>query len=174
MLAAPVIAGADTAPAASAATDGKAPGGGVSDALASLVKDGTLTQAQADAVTKALDAARPDGPGGPGRGPGLTVAAQALGIDASALRTELQSGKTLADVAKARGVDVQTVVDAIVADMKSHLAQAGADGHLTQAEADTRAADAEEHATAMVNGERPSGPPPGAMAPDRAGASTTS
>jgi hypothetical protein len=172
VLAAPVVAGAETPAATTAATDTTdrpAPGAWVDDALAPLVKDGTLTQAQVDAVTEALDAARPEGPGGPGRGhgPGLAAAATALGMDEDALRTELQAGKTIAEVAKAEGVDVQTVVDAIVADMKSHLAQAVTDGRMTQAQADERAAQAAEHATALVNGERPAGPPP--FAPGGAG-----
>jgi membrane peptidoglycan carboxypeptidase len=135
------------------------------EALKPLVDDGTITQAQADAVIAALDAARPEGmgpggggPGGHGRGPGLEVAATALGIDADALRTEIESGKTIADVAADKGVDVQTVIDAIVADMQNHLTEAVTDGRLTQAEADARAADATEHATALVNGEAPGRP----------------
>ena len=67
----------------------------VSEALGGLVADGTITQAQADAVDQALDAARPEprrGPGegrGPGRfgghfgpGIGLDAAATAIGISA--------------------------------------------------------------------------------------------
>jgi hypothetical protein len=67
-------------------------------------------------------------------------------------------------------VDVQTVIDAIVADMNSHLDQAVADGRLTRAQADERKADAAERATDLVNGELraggpmgPGGPPPGAF-----------
>src|SRR5262245_770859 len=64
--------------------DAKDPGGFLQDALAPLVEDGTITQAQADAVIAALREARPDrGPGfgrghhGPfgGRGAGLEAAA---------------------------------------------------------------------------------------------------
>ena len=84
--------------------------------LDGLVSSGTLTQAQADAVTKALQDARPamdhgggrwGGPRGGRLGASLEAAAKALGIDLDALRTELQSGKTLAEVATAHGVDVQ-------------------------------------------------------------------
>jgi len=132
------------------------------EALQPLIDDGTITQAQADAVLAALEEARPQGMGpggGPrGRGPGLEAAATAIGIDASALRTELESGKTIAEVAADNGVEVQTVVDAIVADMQSHLAEAVESGRLTQAEADERATDAEERATAMVSRELPNRP----------------
>lgn len=171
VLAAPAVASADSAPAATAPAR-KAPGAWVKDALAPLVTDGTITQVQADAVAKALEAARPERSDGPGGGPGLAVAAKALGMDADALRTELRSGKTIAQVAQEKGVDVQTVIDAIVADMRQHLAQGVQDGRLTQAQADERARHATERATALVNGQRPEGPPPG-EAPDGQGSSTT-
>lgn len=146
----------------------------VQDALGKLVDKGTITKAQATAVAQALEAARPaGGPGGRDGGPGLDVAAKALGIDAATLRTDLQSGKTIADVAKERNVDVQTVIAALVADMNSHLADAVSSGHLTQAQADDMKSRATERATALVNGERPAGAPdggPGGPPPDGAGA----
>jgi len=115
------------------------PGEILKSALDKLVTDGTITQAQEDAIITGLEAVRPEiGPGprisGPGmdhggwahggidHGPGfsrrgahLDAAATALGITADELRTELQAGKTIADVATEKGVDVQTVIDAIVA-----------------------------------------------------------
>lgn len=150
----------------------------VATALDGLVADGTIDQAQRDAVAAALEAAQPaGGPGGPGghggpggrhRGPGLDVAATALGMTADELRTELESGTTIAQVAEAKGVALQTVIDALVADMNDHLDKALADGRLTQEQADARKADATQRATDMVNGVRPEGPPPGAAADDQA------
>jgi hypothetical protein len=156
------------------ATDGSRPDptARLTEVLAPLVNAGTITQAQADAVIAALEQARPEGQGPGGRGPGLDAAATALGIDAAGLRTELQSGKTIAEVAADRGVDVQTVIDAIVADMQSHIAEAVTSGRMTQAQADERTADAADHATALVNGEAPSGPG-GGSAPDQPAASST-
>ena len=62
------------------------------------------------------------GPGGPGGGPpGAAAIATYLGITAAQLRTDLQSGQTLADVAKAQGKTVSGLEDAIVADASSHL-----------------------------------------------------
>ena len=157
------------------------PGAWVEDVFAKLVEDGTLTQAQADKVQAALEAARPeDGPGGPGGrrgGPGLEAAASALGIEASELRTALEDGQTIAEVAASEGVDVQTVIDALVADMQSHLDEAVANGRLTQDQADEMKANATERATALVNGERPEpgdGPPPGMGAPESSSSSTVS
>ncbi len=157
------------ASAASSAT-GTA-GSGVSwiqNVLAPLVSNGTISQAQADAVGSALDAARPAGPPAGGRrgGPGLDAAASALGITGDQLRDRLQGGQTIAQVASANGVGVQTVIDAMVAAESSALDQAVTDGKLTQAQADARKADAAAHATAIVNGQRPArpGPRPGAPA----------
>jgi polyhydroxyalkanoate synthesis regulator phasin len=58
------------------------------------------------------------------RGPGLEVAAEAIGITEDELATELRSGKSIADVAKANDVDVQKVIDALVAEEKARLEEA--------------------------------------------------
>lgn len=135
----------------------------MSTVLKKLVDAGTLTQAQSDAVTKALDAARPQG--GPGGGPGhghgghgLNVAAKALGISAADLKTALQSGKTIAEVAKTNNVDIQTVIKAIVTAENAHIDEGLAAGHITQAQATERKSDATERATNLVNGVRPTPP----------------
>jgi ribosomal protein S20 len=136
------------------------------DALQPLIDDGTITQAQADAVIAALEAARPEG--GMGRhggfghgGAGLTAAATALGVTEDELRTELRSGSSLADVAAAKGVDVQAVIDAIVAEATAAIDQAVTDGRLTADEAAEKKAELSERVTAMVNGEMPVGGPMG-------------
>jgi hypothetical protein len=109
------------------------------------------------------DADRPPcGPGGPGaRGRHLEAAAEAIGIEPDALRAELEDGKTLAEVAQAHGVEVQALVDALVADANEHLDEAVANGRLTQEEADEKKANLQERITARVNGERPEGAPEG-------------
>jgi hypothetical protein len=160
VLAVPAISGAQstdtsTAPATDAQSDSGRPDPGqhMADALAPLVADGTLTQDQADKVIAALEAARPQGgPGmGHGGGMGLDAAATALGITADELRTELQSGKTIAQVASDKGVDVQTVIDAMVAQLKTHLDEEVAAGEHTQEEADQKLADATTRITEQVN-----------------------
>lgn len=139
------------------------------ETLAPLVEAGTITQAQADAVIAALAEAGPPeggrgGPGGHGGrmgGRGLDSAATALGITADELRTALEGGQTIAQVAESKGVDVQTVIDAMLADLKTHLDEEVAAGEHTQEEADQKLADATERITDSVNngfperGERP-------------------
>lgn len=145
----------------------------LAETLQPLIDAGTITQEQADAVIAALEAARPEGgmghgrgPGGPGgRGAGLDAAATALGVTQEELMTALKDGQSIAEFAAAKGVDVQTVVDAMVADVKTHLDEEVAEGDLTQAEADTRLAEVTEKITAMVNGEMPTPPPGGGRGP---------
>jgi hypothetical protein len=98
---------------------------------------------------------RPDGPGprGPHGGPhaDLSVAAGAIGISEADLTTALQSGKSLADVATANGVDPQKVIDALVADAQAKLAERVASGDITQAQADEIGAGLVQHITDLVN-----------------------
>lgn len=100
------------------------------------------------------------GPGGGGhRGAGLSAAATALGISEDDLRTALQDGKTIAAVAEEKGVDLQKVIDAMVADAKTHLAEEVESGRITQAQADERLADLESRITERVNNTAPAGRP---------------
>ena len=91
------------------------------------------------------------------KGPGKNVAAIAsiLKLTEAELKTQVQSGKTLAQIATAQGVDIKLVVDAIVADMKSHIADEVKSGEITQAQADTKLADVTAKATERVNNVRP-------------------
>src|SRR3954454_21105022 len=114
-------------------------GGGVATAQSSSSSDSQSTQ-NSDAPP-----ALPDGHG-PRGGPhggrlDATVAATAIGISEADLRTALESGQSLAEVATAHGVDPQKVIDALVADAQTHLAADVASGRITQAEADERGAD---------------------------------
>jgi hypothetical protein len=143
--------------------------------LAQAVKDGQLTQAQADRIEQDLEQRIADrvthaGPGGTGRGPhhgpgeALAAAADYLGISQSDLMTELRPGKTLGAVADATpGKSKAGLVAALVAQEKTELAQAVKDGRLTQAQADALSANVEDRVTHLVDGDfprRPDGPPP--------------
>ncbi len=183
----PSISGAQTdTTAPSTSTDQPKPdrGAWIDDALAPLVSNGTITQSQADAVASTLEAARPPkGPGGHGFGHGadLDAAATAIGISTDDLRTALQSGQSLAEIAQAHGVSAQTVIDALVADAKTHIADEVTSGEITQAEADQKLAALTDRITSMVNGELPlrgpgfhGGPPPTDSSSTTAGGASTS
>jgi hypothetical protein len=102
------------------------------------------------------------GPGGRGFGHGaggdeLTAAAGYLGLTESALVTQLEAGKTLAQIAGATsGKTVAGLVDALVAAEKTEIAAAVTAGRLTQAQADQVIATLNDRFTALVNGTRPS------------------
>lgn len=138
------------------------------EALQPLVDDGTITAEQADAVTTQLVENRPDrgelgegrgGPGGRHGGPGAGVVSEALtdllGLDAQELRQQLRDGATLAEIATAQGVEVQAVVDELVAELDERLTNAVEDGRIDQAEADEKLADAEARISDMVQNGRP-------------------
>jgi hypothetical protein len=97
---------------------------------------------------------------GPGLGPGPQAIADYLGLTAAQLRTQLESGKSLADVAKAQGKTVSGLEDAIVADAKTHLDAAVDAGDLTAAQEATMLADLKAHVDDIVNrvGPGPVGP----------------
>lgn len=88
------------------------------------------------------------------RGGGLEAAATYLGISTSQLFSDIQSGKSLADIAKATdGKTVQGLIDAMVAAEKKQLDDAVTNGMLTQDQADQMQANIESRVTAMVNGQ---------------------
>jgi hypothetical protein len=136
----------------------------ITNVLDNLVKANVITQAQADAITQALQAARPTfehGPGGRWGGPGrvgfgadLEAAAKALGITVDELRTELQT-KTLAQIAADHKIDIQKVIDALAAAAKSKLDDAVDAGRLTRAEADARLKELTDRLTNLVNQKLP-------------------
>lgn len=130
--------------------------------LKQAVTDGRFTQAQADTRLANLKLTLPTqlqtkwvgmpqgaaGQGGQRGGPmaglrggaQMATVAKALGITEDELNTELQAGKSIADVAAEKDVAINTVVDAVVAEQETALKQAVTDGKLTQAQADQRLA----------------------------------
>jgi len=162
--------------------DGHGPQQVLKDVLDALVKDGTLTQAQADKVTSSVEAkvkeqrAEHDANRDARRQEFLAVAAKALGISTTDLEAQLKGGATLADVAKANNVDPGKVVDALVAKMNAKVDAAVADGTITAEQGEQRKARTKERVTEMVNdGPRHGGPggrhggPGGTAATDRPG-----
>jgi hypothetical protein len=94
-----------------------------------------------------------------GRGPAKSLASVAgvLKLTEAELKAQLDSGKSLADVAATQNVSVQSVIDAVVTEMKSHIAEEVASGELTQAQGDEKLAEVTARASDMVNGVRPAG-----------------
>lgn len=76
-----------------------------------------------------------------------------LDMTVSELRMELAAGATLSEIITARGMTVEQVVDALVAEAEARLDLAVESGRLTQAEADEKLADLPERLTeAIENG----------------------
>ena len=136
--------------------------------IAEELASGEITQAQADTklasvtakATEMVNTVRPahgvgmrGGPKGPGKN--AAAIASVLKLTEAELKTQVQSGKTLAQIATAQSVSVQSVINVLVADMKAHIAEELASGEITQAQADTKLASVTAKATEMVNTVRP-------------------
>ncbi len=154
----PMIAGAqdDAVEAEQAAPER---GERISEALQVLVDDGTLTEAQRDAVVETLQNARPDrgashghlGPRGSHGGAGEI--AEILGLEGSEIREALRNGSSIADLAEAQGIDTADIVDAIVARAEERLDTAVENGRIDDAQAAEMLTQAAERAEGLVNGE---------------------
>ena len=149
------------------------------DRVDAKLKAGTITEAEATALKARINsdsfALFGGGLGGPRRAGwparrGASGIAAAIsprprpisGVTQAELRTDLQSGKSLADVAKATdGKSVDGLVAALVTAEKAHLAAAVTAGELTEAQQTAILANLEQRITDMVNGVRPTGGPGG-------------
>ena len=81
----------------------------------------------------------------------VAVAAKVLGMDQTALSAELNAGKTIADVAKAKNVAVDKIVTAFV-DARAQVLKAAVDAkRITQAQADSTLAAIKAQAQKDVN-----------------------
>lgn len=140
----------------------------VNASIDQAVTDGKLTADQAtqekqeatERVTEFVNNTRPPkgqrGPGGPEgrRGPRtdvLAAAAGALNMSADDLKSATQGGKTIAQVAQEKGVDVNTVIAAVADAIAKDIDAAVANGTMTTDKAAEEKAEATEHATKMVN-----------------------
>jgi uncharacterized protein (DUF433 family) len=80
----------------------------------------------------------------------LTSVATTLGMTEADLLKELQAGKSVADVAKEKGVALDKVVDAILAERAETLKQAVSSGYITQQQADSILANVKENLPQML------------------------
>jgi hypothetical protein len=98
----------------------------------------------------------PEGKGGPGKFMTATLATT-LKLTQEELKTQLHSGKSLADVAKAQSVDIADVKTTLTSDFTAHLAEEVTSGEHTQAEADAKLAEFKTNLDTMVNRVGPAG-----------------
>jgi hypothetical protein len=82
---------------------------------------------------------------------GLDAAAGYIGVTETELRTQLESGKSLAQVAKDHGKTADGLVAALVADAKQKLDTAVSAKRLTQAQADEMLSGLKQRITNLVN-----------------------
>ena len=138
-------------------------GVGPEQALATILKDlvtkGTLTQAQADALTAAVtaakaahDANRPmGGKGGPldaDRAAIEALVSTTIGVDSATVKSRLQAGESLAQIA---GAKKDALIAALVADHTKRIDAAVTAGKLTAAQATEMKANLVAHVTEEVN-----------------------
>ena len=112
-------------------------------------------------TTAGLPARGPHGKGGhEGKGGGKFMSATlatTLKLTQEELKTQLHSGKSLADVAKAQSVDIADVKTVLTSDFTAHLAEEVTSGKHTQAEADAKLAAFKTNLDTMVNRVGPAG-----------------
>jgi hypothetical protein len=145
--------------------------GAAIDRVDAALAAGRITKDQADAMKAAINAGKlPVGAGfgfmpGPGLRhvgvglPGsLDAAATYLGLTEAQLRTQLESGKSLADVAKAQGKSVDGLKQALLDSIQSKLDQAVKAGKLTTAQSADIMARIKASIDDLINGKLPSKP----------------
>jgi hypothetical protein len=149
--------------------------GAFGDQLDQAVKDGKLTQRQADEIKQriaryGLPLGGPGGPGGPGFGgpgfrvaggpggpigAGLDAAAGYLGLTRAQLARQLMNARSLAEVARAQGKSVDGLKQALLDEAQSRLDRAVADRQLTSDQREQILSELREHVDDLVNGRAP-------------------
>ena len=132
------------------------------DRVDAAVAAGRITKAEGDQLKARIEAGNFPFFGGPRFGHhgffgALEAAASYLGVTRDALRGELDTGKTLAQVAKEKGKSVDGLISALLADAKQRLDAAVSAGRITAAQEQTILTDLKQRITDLVNGVRPSG-----------------
>jgi polyhydroxyalkanoate synthesis regulator phasin len=133
----------------------------LSNRVDAWVEAGRLTREQGDALKERIQEGdipllglRAFGHGEGYEHPGkLEAAAKYLGLTEDQLREELESGKTLAQVARDHDKSVDGLVQALYDVAKEKLDRAVADGRISRAQADSFLAELKTRITAFVNGE---------------------
>ena len=129
-------------------------GAGLATVLSTLVKAGTITQAQADAITAAATAARSahEANKGANRAAHQTLIATTIGKSAAEIQDGLAAGKSLGVIA---GDKRAALITALVADATKRMDAAVAAGKMTATQATTLKAGLTAQITAHVDAVRP-------------------
>ncbi len=127
-------------------------GKGISNIFRGLVSNGTLTQAQVDAISQAMQDARGAGKAAfeAAKAERIKVITDALGIDAATLETKRKAGQSLADIA---GDKKDALIAALVAYESKKIDAAVASGKLSAERATALKSKLSAGITAMVNNE---------------------
>jgi polyhydroxyalkanoate synthesis regulator phasin len=125
-----------------------APQDRIAEVLVPLVEDGTITQAQAEAVAEVL--AERAGEFRGRRGPHLEEIAEFLGTTTEEIREALHEGSTLGEVAEVNGSSADELITFMVDQAAERLDEALADGRITEDEAAERLAEITERITQGV------------------------
>ena len=142
--------------AVASAHDGAGKGAAKATVLADLVKAGTITQAQADAITKKFDDFKATMDANKSankaaheahRAAEEALIASTLGIDAATIKSRLEAGETLGAIA---GAKKPALITALVALETKEIEARVTAGTLTAAQATTLKANLTAHVTAKV------------------------
>ena len=127
-------------------------GKGISNIFRGLVSNGTLTQAQVDAISQAMQDARGAGKAAfeAAKAERIKVITDALGIDAATLEAKRKAGQSLADIA---GDKKDALIAALVAYESKKIDAAVASGKLSAERATALKSKLTAGITAMVNNE---------------------
>jgi hypothetical protein len=122
--------------------------------LSGLVSKGTITQSQADAITKALEDAKTAGKVvmDKNRAAELAVITSTLGITEEALKTRIKAGDSLATIA---GAKKDALIAALVAFENKEITDAQTAGKITADQATKMKANVTARVTERVNNLRP-------------------
>jgi hypothetical protein len=147
-IAATAIALNVSATAVASADNGKGRAG-ISSLLSGLVSNGTITQSQADAITKAAQDARAAAKGvmDKNREAINSVITSTLGISLDSLKSRLKAGESLATIA---GDKKAALITAISAEINKQIDAAVTAGKLTATQATAQKMKTTERVTNMV------------------------
>jgi hypothetical protein len=141
-------------------------------AINNLVSNGKITSSQATQmesnltkmVTDFVNQTRPASGPGAGAGLGEQTALQAAataignGVTASTLESDLAGGQTIADVASAHSVSLDSVVSAVTTAVDSQISSLESSGKLTSTQASSLTSEVQSRVTDWVNGTYPGWP----------------